>query len=55
MNKVLCIYHGNCQDGFGAAWAVRHALGEDMVEFYPGVYQDEAPDVRGRHATVATP
>lgn len=48
MKKLLCIYHGNCQDGFGAAWAVRHALGEENVEFYPGIYQDEAPDVRGR-------
>lgn len=48
MAKVLCIYHGNCQDGFGAAWAVRYALGEDQVEFYPGVYQDPPPDVTGR-------
>lgn len=23
MNKILCIYHGFCLDGFGAAWAVR--------------------------------
>lgn len=38
--KKLCIYHGNCADGFGAAWAVRHALG-DEVEFYPGTYQQE--------------
>lgn len=48
MSKVLCIYHGNCQDGFGAAWAVRHALGEDAVEFFPGVYQTEPPEVMGR-------
>tara|TARA_B100000700_G_scaffold314754_1_gene401781 strand:- start:225 stop:1118 length:894 start_codon:yes stop_codon:yes gene_type:complete len=45
--KKLCIYHGNCADGFGAAWAVRHALGDD-VEFYPGHYGHEAPDVTGR-------
>ena len=24
--KALCIYHGNCADGFGAAWAVREGL-----------------------------
>lgn len=48
IDRILCIYHGNCQDGFGAAWAVRHALG-DLVEFYPGVYQDAPPDVTGRH------
>lgn len=46
--KTLCIYHGNCADGFGAAWVVRKALGEDNVEFYPGVYQTEPPDVTGR-------
>lgn len=45
--SVLCIYHGNCQDGFGAAWAVRHALGDD-VQFYPGVYQNEPPAIVGR-------
>ena len=25
----MCIYHGNCADGFGAAWVVRKALGDD--------------------------
>jgi oligoribonuclease NrnB/cAMP/cGMP phosphodiesterase (DHH superfamily) len=48
-NKTLCIYHGDCQDGFGAAWAVRHAIGEDKVEFFPGIYQNDPPDVTGRH------
>ena len=45
--KTLCIYHGNCQDGFGAAWAVRWALG-DGVEFHPGIYQSSPPDVTNR-------
>ena len=45
--KTLCIYHGNCADGFGAAWAVREALGDD-VEFHAGVHQDSPPDVTGR-------
>ncbi|HAU91680.1 MAG TPA: phosphohydrolase [Alteromonas sp.] len=45
--KKLCIYHGNCADGFGAAWAVRHALGDD-VEFHAGHYGHEAPEVTGR-------
>lgn len=48
MSKILCIYHAPCADGFGAAWSVRHALG-DHVEFHPGVYGQEPPDVRGRH------
>ena len=43
----LCIYHGNCADGFGAAWVVRKALGED-VDFHAGVYQNAPPDVSGR-------
>ncbi len=44
----LCIYHGNCADGFGAAWAVRRALGASKVDFHAGVYQDAPPDVTGR-------
>ena len=44
---VLCIYHGNCADGFGAAWAVRYALG-DSVEFHAGVYQQDPPDVTNK-------
>ncbi len=44
--KKLCIYHGNCLDGYGAAWAIRHALGES-VEFYKGVHQQPPPDVDG--------
>lgn len=49
MSKVLCIYHGNCADGFAAAWVVRAALGADNVEFFAGVYQTAPPDVSGRH------
>lgn len=45
--KTMCIYHGNCADGFGAAWVVRQALGAD-VEFVPGVYGQEPPDVTGK-------
>jgi Exopolyphosphatase-related proteins len=44
----LCIYHGNCADGFGAAWVVRKALG-DFAEFHAGVYQNPPPDVIGQH------
>lgn len=47
MTKPLCIYHGNCADGFTAAWAVWKALG-DGCEYFPGVYQNEPPDVTGR-------
>lgn len=43
---TICIYHGNCADGFGAAWAVRKALGD--IEFYAGKYQESPPDVAGK-------
>lgn len=45
-NNKICIYHGNCPDGFAAAWAVRHALG-DGVDFYKGQHQQPPPDVSG--------
>lgn len=45
--KKLCIYHANCLDGFGAAWAVKKALGDD-VEFVEGVYGQMPPDVTNR-------
>jgi len=45
-SKKLCIYHGNCPDGFAAAWAVYHALGDD-IEFHKGMHQQPPPDVSG--------
>lgn len=47
-SKVLVIYHGGCDDGFAAAWCVRHALGPNNIEVYPGVYQKDPPDVTDR-------
>lgn len=47
MSKPLCIYHGNCADGFTAAWAVWKRFGDEF-EYYPGVYQNPPPDVTGR-------
>lgn len=49
--KTMCIYHGNCADGFGAAWVVRKALGND-VEFVPGIYGQEPPDVTGKDVVI---
>lgn len=40
MKPNLCIYHGNCADGFTAAWVLRNALGEDNVDFVPGFYHE---------------
>ncbi len=33
----ICVYHGGCDDGFGAAWVVRKKWG-DTVRFVPGAY-----------------
>jgi len=45
--KPLCIYHGNCADGFTAAWVAHHAFGGE-IELYAGTYQKPPPDVTGR-------
>jgi uncharacterized protein len=44
----LCIYHGNCDDGFGAAWAIWRRWGNE-VAYYPGVYGKALPDATGKH------
>ena len=46
----ICIYHGNCADGFGAAWVVRKALGD--IEFFAGKYQEPPPDVTGKNVVM---
>lgn len=45
--KPLCIYHGNCADGFGAAWVFKTQADREF-DFHAGVYQNEPPDVTGR-------
>ena len=47
MTKPLCIYHGNCADGFTAAWAVHRRFGNDW-DYHAGIYQNPPPDVSGR-------
>lgn len=51
MKPILCIYHGNCADGFGAAWVVRRYCQQNNypVEFFPGFYGKEPPDVTDRN------
>jgi oligoribonuclease NrnB/cAMP/cGMP phosphodiesterase (DHH superfamily) len=43
----ICIYHGNCADGFTSAWAVWKRWPD--IEFFPGVYGEPAPDVTGKN------
>lgn len=47
---TLVIYHGNCADGFGAAWAVRAA--GFPVEFHAATYGEAPPDVTGRRVII---
>lgn len=46
MSDKICIYHGNCADGFTAAWVVKKVHPD--CEFVPGFYQTEPPDVTGK-------
>ncbi len=50
--KPLLIYHGGCQDGFGAAWAVWKRHGNDF-DYYPGIHREPPPDVTGRDIVLA--
>ena len=54
--KYTVIYHSNCLDGFGAAWAARRYFQvngkREDVEFIPGVYQTTLPDVTGKFVYV---
>lgn len=42
--KPLVIYHANCTDGFGAAFAAWLKLG-DEAEYLPMNYGDTSPDM----------
>jgi uncharacterized protein len=47
MNKALVIYHANCDDGFGAAFAFwKYAAKDyDSVSYHPASYGSEPPEV----------
>ena len=45
--RPLVIYHGNCADGFSAAWCFWKKYGE-QADYIAGVYQQDPPDVSGR-------
>jgi oligoribonuclease NrnB/cAMP/cGMP phosphodiesterase (DHH superfamily) len=46
MIQKLCIYHGNCADGFTAAWVVKKVHPD--ASFHAGFYRDPPPDVTGK-------
>ena len=51
MKPDICIYHGNCADGFTAAWAVWRRFG-DAVQYVPGTYGAPPPDVTGKNVVI---
>lgn len=46
----LCIYHGGCDDGFGAAFAIWQRFAN--VAYHPGVYGEPPPDVTGLNVAI---
>ena len=49
--ETLVIYHGDCTDGFGAAYAAWLVLG-DAAEYHPCKYGDPIPEVSGRRVYI---
>ena len=43
--KPLVVYHDNCADGFGAAWAAYKKFGADGAEYMPMNYNDKRVSV----------
>lgn len=59
MSKTLVIYHGNCADGFTAAWlaniAHSHTWNKPIqwnVDAHAGVYGEAPPDCTGRNVFI---
>lgn len=54
MSNPLCIYHANCADGFGAAWAVNcyFRRGKIPVDLLAASYGDAPPDVTDREVII---
>lgn len=46
--NTLCIYHGNCADGFTSAWVVRRANVGRELAYHAGVYSAPPPDVENK-------
>lgn len=47
----IMIYHADCADGFGAAWAAWMRWGS-AIEYVPCSYGQNPPDVRGKHVLI---
>jgi oligoribonuclease NrnB/cAMP/cGMP phosphodiesterase (DHH superfamily) len=47
----LVIFHGNCSDGFGAAYSAWKLLG-DRAEYFSANFFDPPPDVKGKNVVI---
>lgn len=47
----VMLYHANCADGFGAAWAAWSRWG-NFIEYIPVSYGKPAPDISGKHVLI---
>lgn len=47
----LVVYHAQCTDGFGAAWAAYKLLGESAT-YVAAIHGDPPPDVDGKHVAI---
>lgn len=47
MQKIIVIYHSDCLDGFGAAYAAWKKFGQYGAEYIPAQYNRSPPDVTG--------
>jgi len=50
--SIIVIYHGNCADGFTAAWAARKFFGDTDVEYYAATHQQPPPDCTGKKVVI---
>jgi oligoribonuclease NrnB/cAMP/cGMP phosphodiesterase (DHH superfamily) len=46
--KTIVLYHDNCADGFGAAYAAHEKLGDDSVEYQPIQYKHWEYDAKSK-------
>jgi len=49
---TLVLYHANCTDGFGAAYAAWASLGDKGVTYLPVNYNEAPPDVKGKRVYI---
>ncbi len=50
MTPDICIHHHPCADGFTAAWAIWRRW--PNIEFHPGIYGEDPPDVKDKNVLI---